>query len=369
MSSIPTTLIGTVCPILYSQFLKTKAPDWIAEDLVEFLKPKSDDIAEGINQLQYADYRAAISHFQQGILSGRDVSFQKSLDKALEAFSVLPNTTAKLECAKLEACAHMSLFVLNGKTSREDISVLRSKLLRVLQQLNDEKELQLSLQECMGLRVRRARLPTVDENELVKNYILLCCQLSDFVTEQVSKLPVPAEALSFSPSPSGSSREPHNVSASTVKLNTTTETLWFSQNADTTADHDIHKPLYSLVSIEIKGSPITVLDAMISICNTNRDPEFKELLAHELDVLLQAARRQTGSLTPLKESAFKIFECVKKEQAVVTLIDREIAYIRQVENPPREEYREFVSVLLHEQIPRDELPVNARLKVNFVNTW
>ena len=141
MSSIPVALIGAVCPILYSQFIKRKAADWATEDLVRFLQPQSDGIAEGINKLQYADYRAAISYFRQGILSEKneaEVSFKKSRDKAMEAFSVLPNTATKLECAKLEVCAHMSLFVLKGTAGYEDIAYLRSKFLRVLQQLQDD---------------------------------------------------------------------------------------------------------------------------------------------------------------------------------------------------------------------------------------
>ena len=64
MSSIPTTLIGAVCPILYSQFIKRKAADWAAEELIEILKPKLDGIAEGIIRLRYGDYQAALSHFQ-----------------------------------------------------------------------------------------------------------------------------------------------------------------------------------------------------------------------------------------------------------------------------------------------------------------
>ena len=64
MTSIPKTLIGTVCPILYSQFIKRKGKDYAAEDLLEILTPKSDKIAEGIIQLRYGDYQSALSHFQ-----------------------------------------------------------------------------------------------------------------------------------------------------------------------------------------------------------------------------------------------------------------------------------------------------------------
>ena len=64
MTSIPKTLIGTVCPILYSQFIKRKGADWAAEELIEILKPKLDGIAEGIIQLRYGDYQSALSHFQ-----------------------------------------------------------------------------------------------------------------------------------------------------------------------------------------------------------------------------------------------------------------------------------------------------------------
>ena len=64
MSSIPTTLISTVCPILYSQFIKRKGAEWAVEELIEILKPKLDGIAEGIIQLRYGDYQSALSHFQ-----------------------------------------------------------------------------------------------------------------------------------------------------------------------------------------------------------------------------------------------------------------------------------------------------------------
>ena len=64
MYSIPNTLIGTICPILYSEFIKRKGADWLAEELLEILQPKFDGVAQGIALLRYGDLKAALSHFQ-----------------------------------------------------------------------------------------------------------------------------------------------------------------------------------------------------------------------------------------------------------------------------------------------------------------
>ena len=295
-----------------------------------------------------------------------EVSFQKAKEDAMKAYSVLPNTAAKFECAKLLVCAHLSLFVLKEKTMLDDLSSLRSKLLRVMQRLQDEREVQVSLQESMGVRGRRARLPSTDKNQLAKKLFLLWVQITQFLLQQAIDLSDLTEGLSPC-----SSKERQSISESVVKLNTKMGTASFSQQTDATALHDCLTPLYSVATIEItQGSQITVLDAMISTSNTNQDAEFKELLAQELDELLETARRQTGSLSPLENTAQKIFENVKKEQSVVSLVDQQIEYILDVENAPTVEYKKFIASLFHEKMPMegtDELPLEARVKVIFVS--
>ncbi len=149
-------------------------------------------------------------------------------------------------------------------------------------------------------------------------------------------------------------------------------TACFSQHAYSTALHDCMTPLYSVATIEItQGSQITILDAMISTCNTTQDAEVKELLAHELDELLQTARKHTGSLTPLENAAHQIYQSVKREESVVSLVEQQIAYILEVKSAATVEYKKFAAYLFHEKIPMegmDELPIEARVKVSFVST-